>query len=96
MKTKIDCVEFCKALSDPIRQRIVEMLLKKEMSVNEIVAAFDVSQPTISHHLEILYQAGLVLRKKNGKQILYRTDNQQVFFCCGKLIAKFDTGENLK
>lgn len=93
MKTKIDCVEFCKALSDPIRQRIVEMLLKKERSVNEIVAVFDVSQPTISHHLEILYQAGLVLRKRNGKQILYRTDNKQVFYCCGRLIAKFDADE---
>jgi len=89
MKRTFDCVEFCKALSDPTRQQILEMLLEKEMSVNEIVAAFSVSQPTISHHLELLYQAGLVLRRKDGKQILYRTDDQQVYFCCGKLIAKF-------
>ena len=44
----IDCVEFCKALADDTRQRILEMLLEREMCVRDIVDAFTMSQPTIS------------------------------------------------
>ena len=43
----IDCVEFCKALADDARQRILEMLLEGEMPAGDIVAAFAMSQPTI-------------------------------------------------
>jgi ArsR family transcriptional regulator, arsenate/arsenite/antimonite-responsive transcriptional repressor len=89
----IDCVEFCKALADDTRQRILTMLLEKEMAVNDIVAAFDVSQPTISHHLNVLKQMGLVTSRKEGKQVFYATDHQNVVQCCGLLMAKFDAQE---
>ena len=56
----IDCVEFCKALSDDTRQQILVMLLDREMCVSDIVHAFEISQPTISHHLGILKQFKLV------------------------------------
>ncbi|HSJ52628.1 MAG TPA: metalloregulator ArsR/SmtB family transcription factor [Anaerolineae bacterium] len=86
----IDCVEFCKALADDTRQQILQMLLEKEMPVNDIVAAFDVSQPTISHHLNVLKQMGLVTSRREGKQVFYSTDHENVVQCCGLLIAKFD------
>ena len=54
MKITIDCVEFCKALADDTRQQILVMLLEDEMCVSDIVEAFDMSQPTISHHLSVL------------------------------------------
>lgn len=88
-----DCVEFCKALADDTRQRILEMLLEKEMCVSEIVDAFSASQPTISHHLSILKQFGLVTSRKEGKQVYYTINRDNVVECCGKLIAKFDAGE---
>jgi DNA-binding transcriptional ArsR family regulator len=54
------------------------------------VAAFDMSQPTISHHLGILKQFGLVTSRKEGKQVFYAIDHDNVVECCGKLVAKFD------
>lgn len=89
----IDCVEFCKALADETRQRILEMLLDGEMRVSDIVDAFTMSQPTISHHLSILKQFGLVNSRKEGKQVFYAINRDNVVECCGRLIAKFDAQE---
>ncbi|MBN1317268.1 MAG: winged helix-turn-helix transcriptional regulator, partial [Anaerolineales bacterium] len=57
---RIDCVDFCKALADDTRQKILVMLKDNEMPVSEIVDGFQVSQPTISHHLNVLKQYDLV------------------------------------
>ncbi|MBU0492135.1 MAG: metalloregulator ArsR/SmtB family transcription factor [Chloroflexi bacterium] len=89
----IDCVEFCKALSDDTRQRILQMLLEGEMCVSDIVAAFAMSQPTISHHLGVLRQFNLVTSRKEGQQVFYTINRENVMECCGQLMAKFDADE---
>jgi ArsR family transcriptional regulator len=89
----IDCVEFCKALADDTRQRILVMLVDREICVGDIVAAFDMSQPTISHHLSILKQFKLVTSRKEGKQVYYAVDHDNVVECCGRLMAKFEAQE---
>jgi len=89
----IDCVEFCKALADDTRQQILEMLLDGEMRVSDIVDAFTMSQPTISHHLSILKQFGLVTTRKEGKEVFYAINRSNVVECCGRLIAKFEVQE---
>lgn len=89
----IDCVEFCKALADDTRQRILEMLLEGEKCVGDIVDAFTISQPTISHHLSVLKQFGLVTNRKEGKQVFYAINRDNVVECCGMLIAKLDAQE---
>jgi ArsR family transcriptional regulator len=89
----IDCVEFCKALADDSRQRILEILLEGEKCVGDIVDVFQVSQPTISHHLSILKQMGLVTSRKEGKQVFYAINQDRVVECCGRLIAKFEAEE---
>ncbi|MDY7076112.1 MAG: metalloregulator ArsR/SmtB family transcription factor [Chloroflexota bacterium] len=89
----IDCVEFCKALADETRQRILEMLMEREMPVSDIVDAFTMSQPTISHHLSVLKQFGLVVSRKEGKQVFYAINRDNVVECCGRLVAKFDAQE---
>ena len=61
-----------KALSDPTRREILNLLKQKEMTAGEIVDHFQVSGATISHHLSILKQAGLVDDQKSGKYIYYR------------------------
>ena len=89
----IDCVEFCKALADDTRQRILTLLLEGEKCVGDIVAAFDMSQPTISHHLSILKQLNLVTSRKEGKQVFYAINQDNVIECCGQLVAKFEAQE---
>ena len=89
----IDCVDFCKALADDTRQQILVMLLEREMSVGEIGEAFTMSQPTISHHLNVLKQFNLVVSRKDGKQVFYSINHDNVMECCGQLMAKFDPEE---
>ena len=93
MTIEIDCVEFCKALADDTRQKILVLLLEKEMSVGEVVDAFSMSQPTISHHLGILKRLGLLTSRKEGKQVIYTINHDNVVECCGQLVAKFDAQE---
>ena len=93
MANPLDPVDFCKALADPTRQGILEMLQAGERTVTEIVNAFDLSQPTVSHHLDALSRHGLLVSRRQGKQIYYRTNTQLVTRCCGLLMSRFDAGE---
>jgi ArsR family transcriptional regulator len=86
----IDCVAFCKALADDTRQQILTLLMDDELCVSDIVAAFEISQPTISHHLNILKQSELVTSRKKGKQVYYALNHDNVVECCGKLMSKFE------
>lgn len=87
---EIDCVEFCKALADETRQGILKLLQQRgELCVSDIVDAFDSSQPTISHHLRLLRNAGLVTARKQGKLVVYALDQDNVVECCGMLTTKF-------
>lgn len=60
-----------KALSDPTRRSILQMLKERDMSAGEIADRFDISKPSISHHLSILKQAKLVLDERQGQSIIY-------------------------
>lgn len=64
-------VRVMKALSDPNRVRIVKMLQRRMMCVCELQAALGVAQPTVSKHLKILEEAGLVSRRKDGLWVNY-------------------------
>jgi len=66
-----DFVKVMKALSDPNRVKIVKMLQHKTMCVCEIHAALDIAQPSVSKHLKILEDAGLVSSKKDGLWVNY-------------------------
>ncbi|HII06889.1 MAG TPA: winged helix-turn-helix transcriptional regulator [Methanotrichaceae archaeon] len=67
------------ALSDPTRLEIVEFLDKEERCVCEIVPTFERAQSTISKHLNLLFEAGIVERRTEGKRTLYRVRNPRVF-----------------
>ncbi|HZR19819.1 MAG TPA: metalloregulator ArsR/SmtB family transcription factor [Verrucomicrobiae bacterium] len=71
LMTGIDCIAALKALAEQTRMRILRLLLKDQLSVNEIVQRVKVSQYTVSKHLKILREAGLVEAEKKGKQRLY-------------------------
>lgn len=63
--------QIFKALDDPTRREILTMLKKKDMTAGEIADKFDISKPSISHHLDILKQAKLVVAIKQGQFQLY-------------------------
>jgi ArsR family transcriptional regulator len=70
-----------KALNDPIRRKILELLRKKDMTAGEIAERFSVSKPTISHHLDLLKQADLILPEKNGQFIIYSLNTSVLDEC---------------
>ena len=59
------------ALADPNRRRILEILKKGDKSVTEIMESFDMTMPSLSHHLSILKNADLVTTQRQGQQIIY-------------------------
>lgn len=63
---------FFKALADETRLRILKLLERREMCVCEVMVALGLTQPTASHHLGILENAGLVKKRKDGKWVFYR------------------------
>ena len=60
-----------KALNDSTRRKILELLQKKDMTAGDIADEFNISKPSISHHLDLLKQAGLVEAVKEGQFITY-------------------------
>ncbi len=60
-----------KALSDPTRRRVLQLLRKGPMSAGDLSDQFDVSKPTMSAHFAVLREAGLVGSEKNGKTVTY-------------------------
>jgi ArsR family transcriptional regulator, arsenate/arsenite/antimonite-responsive transcriptional repressor len=63
-----------KALGDPVRLRLLSMIASRsggEVCVCELTPAFDLSQPTISHHLKLLRQAGLIDCERRGTWVYY-------------------------
>ncbi|MCA0363496.1 MAG: autorepressor SdpR family transcription factor [Spirosomataceae bacterium] len=70
--------KYFKALNDSTRREILEILRLGEMSAGEISERFNMSKPSISHHLDLLRQADLVSSKKKGQFVIYAI-NLQVF-----------------
>ncbi len=63
--------EIFKALNDATRREILDLLKEKDLSAGEIADAFNISKPSISHHLDILKRADLITSEKNGQFIIY-------------------------
>jgi DNA-binding transcriptional ArsR family regulator len=62
------------AVAEPQRRAILEFIAGDERSVGEIVDALELAQPSVSKHLRVLKDVGLVSARRNGKQMLYRTN----------------------
>jgi len=67
-----------KALADPTRREILRILNRGEMAAGEIAAHFPISGPSMSHHFNVLKQAGLIRSRRDGQQILYALDTTVV------------------
>jgi DNA-binding transcriptional ArsR family regulator len=86
--------EIYKALADPTRRRILELLREQEMSAGEIAEHFDLSKPTLSGHFNVLREAGLVETERNGTTIVYRLNVSVLEEALLALMDGFKLGES--
>lgn len=78
-----------KALSDPTRRQILELLAKEDMSAGDIASHFSISAPSVSHHLHILREADLVADTRVRQSIVYRLRRQKLEDMARWLIVTF-------
>ncbi|GAB6171594.1 autorepressor SdpR family transcription factor [Paradesulfitobacterium aromaticivorans] len=70
--------ETFKALADPTRRQIIALLKERDMTAGDIAEHFNISKPSISHHLNLLKQANIILDQRQG-QFIYYSLNATVF-----------------
>lgn len=89
----VDMAKQIKAISEAKRLRIIDMLSCGEMCACKILEAFQITQPTLSHDMKVLVDAGLVFSRREGKNIYYslNTENLQLMYAMmGKIITEQD------
>lgn len=74
--------ELFSVLSTPVRLQVINALCNQERTVNELVEIIGCSQPNLSQHLNVLYRAGLVAKRKDGVQVIYRIQSQSAMAIC--------------
>lgn len=74
--------ELFRAMAAPMRLKIISLLCNGEKNVSELLAQIDTTQPNMSQHLNTLYQAGVLGRRREGVSIYYFIANEQVVQVC--------------
>ena len=83
-----------KALADPTRRRILQLLEGREMTAGELAEQFDISAPSMSHHFSVLKQADLIASRRSGQQIYYSLNTtvfQEVLAAVMELLPTAET-----
>ena len=83
------CCQMFFAMGDGTRLKILELIKKEELCVSDICKRFDITQPSVSHHLDILKRAGLVTSDKRGREVYYSFDREAMIECCGRQFKVF-------
>ena len=92
-----DIVRALKALADPTRFRMVqEIAAAGELSCGQLTERFDVSQPTISHHLKLLQDCGLLVQRTEGKHHYTSVDKKLVARIAALIPSRLDTAPKRK
>ena len=81
-----DIARFARVISDPTRQELMRLLCCRWLCVSDLVDPLGVSQPTVSHHLSVLRNSGLVQLRRDGKQVFYTLNQDEVTVCCGRIM----------
>lgn len=85
----INTVDFAKALADETRQKIMALCCCQVLCVSDIVNELNVTQPTVSHHLRILKNAGLVSSRRRGKEVFYTLNQDRLAQGCCQVAENF-------
>ena len=74
--------ELFAVLATPMRLRVLSALCEREKSVNELLADIDTTQPNLSQHLAVLYRTGVLAKRKEGTQVIYRVQSEKAVALC--------------
>ena len=74
--------ELFSVLSTPMRLRILSALCNEEKSVSQMLEEIDTTQPNLSQHLNVLYRCGVLAKRKQGTQVIYRVQSEQAVTLC--------------
>jgi len=74
--------ELFGVLSTPMRLRILSALCNEEKSVSQMLEEIDTTQPNLSQHLNVLYRCGVLAKRKQGTQVIYRVQSEQAVTLC--------------
>ena len=86
----IDVAVICKALGDSNRLQIVQMLSDGEKCGCKLLEAFEITQPTLSHHMKILCDSGIVIGRKDGKWMYYSLSKEGIGYA-KKFLEELDS-----
>ena len=76
-----------KAIADPTRRQILQALKENEMCAGEIVEMFTISGPSVSRHLSVLKDAGLINERRDGTSIIYSLNDENLALCLSEFIS---------
>ena len=82
-----DEVRVFRALADPTRRQILEDLRQGELAAGEIAGRFAMAAPSVSRHLRILREAGLVSERRQANRILYALCDERLALCLGRFLS---------
>ena len=78
----VSAAELFGVLATPLRLRILNAICNQEKSVGEIMESVESTQPNVSQHLKVLYQAGIVARRRMGNSVYYRVQSEKAVQLC--------------
>ena len=74
--------ELFGVLATPMRLRILSALCDQEKSVSQLLGEIETTQPNLSQHLNVLYRTGVLAKRKEGTQVIYRVQSEQAVTLC--------------
>ena len=80
-----------RAIGEPLRVRLLDLLRDGELSVNELAERLDAGQQNVSKHLGLLADAGIVARRKDGNRVYYRVVDEGVFALCEQVCGSLQS-----
>jgi DNA-binding transcriptional ArsR family regulator len=88
--------EIFRVMSAPMRLKIISCLCNGEKNVSQLLEEIDTTQPNMSQHLNTLYQAGVIGRRREGVQVFYRIVNDRVVTLCRAVCTQIAIETDLK
>ena len=88
--------EIFRVMSAPMRLKIISCLCNGEKNVSQLLEEIDTTQPNMSQHLNTLYQAGVIGRRREGVQVFYRIINDRVVTLCRAVCTQIAIESDLK
>lgn len=82
--------ELFGVLATPVRLRIIGALCGREKNVTELLDEIEVSQPSMSRHLNVLYRMGVVTKRRSGVQVFYRIADESVVLVCKAVCERIE------